>query len=148
MNLIAYISIIVLTSGPVINNNSRTNTELLQSTFNIISNDLNLDSVEIFIYDSQFNNSNQSTSILGVNQFAIHINNELLTTEAIKVFIHELIHVSQINEKRLKIYRYCTWFEGVVYNNDTPYSERKYEVEAMQLTEILWQKYRKQFKQL
>ena len=132
-------------------NSTKYDSSLFSDVFSIVAKDLGLDTakITITICNAEFNpdiNSQGSVNRYGTDYW-INIQ-DLFKPEAIKVFIHELVHVSQSYHNRMRVMKYFVLFEGKAYYSNVPYSERPFEVEAMQLTDQLWSKYRKALKSL
>lgn len=81
-------------------------------------------------------------NINATNIYIININDNMFNQDRIKVFLHECVHISQINQKRLIVRKTFVWYEEVTYRSDSKYENRKYEINADELTNMLYWKYR------
>lgn len=118
--------------------------------FSLIEKDIHLDSVRpisVYIAESKFNPTTDRYGVVGRlndSTYVMNVDKEQFKSTQIRVFIHEMIHISQIENKRMKIGSNYVYFEGVVYGKDSTYEQRLYEVEAIELTDKLYMKYKKQ----
>jgi hypothetical protein len=131
------------------NNTDAKNTPLFERVFALVSKDLDIDTcnLEITISYSIFKEPVKAATIRSAeNSYVINISEYILEWDKPEIFIHELVHISQIEHHKLVIYRYSAWFEGKTYTNDIPYEERRYENEAMKGSRELTKKYCKELK--
>jgi hypothetical protein len=124
---------------------------LLNKTYTVLSKELGLDSAHltIFISSAMFDKNNYdlgSLNQINDSTYVINISSDIFKEDAIRCFIHELIHISQSYQKRLVIRKRFVWFEGKTYWSDSIKDERPYEIEAMSKTEELFNKYHKELK--
>ena len=135
-------------SNIVINNYDMKSTELFNRIVALTAKDLNLDTtgLRIFVSQSKFN-TKMTNEIGAINYkdglYFINIDESLAKGYLIKIFMHELVHIAQIQQKRLVIMSVNVWFENVVYAGNVPHDERKYEKEAMNKSNELSWKFRK-----
>ena len=118
--------------------------------FRLLQDDLKLidcSNFTVYVSDSKFDKTTRrcgALHILDKNAYIINIDMEHFRRVRIKIFIHEMVHVSQIENKRMRIGKNYVYFEGEVSTNKTPHDKRAHEIEAMDLTKKLFWKYRKQ----
>lgn len=135
----------VLAEPEVINETRDGN--LYERIFNVIAEDLNLSEADIKIVVSDFDD--YSIRTYGITKreskelFTVKIKEQVLSREnKIRVFIHEMVHVSQMYDRRLRSLPAAVWFEGELYANDVPYYDRPYEIEADKMERMLYAKYK------
>lgn len=122
-----------------------------EKIINVVASDIVIDTsknITIYLCEAKFGGLNEEeaivrTQVKGV--YIINITSRMTEEQKIIVFIHELIHISQIENGRLKTGKNYVYFEDKLYTNKTAYLERPYEVEALKLSNKLYWKYRKQF---
>ena len=133
------------TAQPRVFNNS--NIEIpFSKILEVLTEELGLDTVTMNIYISSGNlnfNLDGKITTLSIDSYSINIQAELFKAEQIKVFIHECIHLSQIAHGHLVIRSSFVWFDGKIISPNSTYEERPYEVEAIERTEALFNKYNK-----
>lgn len=152
MKKLILILLIVFATGMLLNGSSNIvsnnydikSTELFNRIITLTAKDLNLDTTGLRIFVSQSKYNAKMTKEIGAITFAdsiysINMDEGLTKTFLIKIFLHELVHIAQIQQKRLLIMKVNVWFEGEIYSGNVPHDERKYEKEAMNKSnELLW----------
>jgi hypothetical protein len=150
--LLLFAGILQAENLPKTFNNTGSHTELYNKIVVLVANDLqiNTDSITIYISVADFNTKITTefavvTDVL-LNSYSICIQQDLFKEDRIRAIIHELVHVSQLYNKRLVIRKTYNWFEGQVVTSKVEFANRKYEIEACEKTDKLYQKYGKELK--
>lgn len=130
----------------IVNSYDSKRMELFNRIITLTAKDLNLDTayLRININRNRFNpmgTSEMGTTIYADSIYYIFLNNNLDKGLLIRVFIHELVHVSQIQQKKLIIMSGNVWFNGTVCAENELNYKRKYEEEAKIKTNELIKKY-------
>ena len=130
---------------------------LYENIMSIVSKDLNLDTCNINIiisystFDDQYDNHNNylaSTRKIDCNTYSINITKCYNKKDEIISFIHELVHIQQIQQKRMVILSRSVWYDNVTYTNKDVFEIRNYETEAIKIANDLYFKNKKLFKLL
>ena len=130
----------------------KTNT-LLTQTFDIVAKDLGLDTSNITINicdlletDNVDMKSMGRTKDLGNNSYNIYMRTDIFKEDKIRILIHELVHVSQSVKGDLVMRTTFAWWKGTIIKSNVPYDKREYEIEAMDKTDELYNKYKNELK--
>jgi hypothetical protein len=133
-------------------NNTSVNTAAFDSVFKLINRDLNIktDSLYIIVSDARFNrnialieNCYATLQVIDAKNYNINLKIDFKSL-IIKGFIHELIHIQQVKANELIIGKTWAWYNGEVYSMSS--ANKKFEIDANHKTELLYRKYRKEFK--
>lgn len=120
--------------------------------YSLISSDLLLDTanIEIIISPAIFNENLSGVACVNFdkksNVFIINVDKILIKKFKIKIFIHEIVHISQINQRKLILLSHTVWYEGITYTSNDIYDNRKYEIDANKISSFLYSKYKTNFK--
>lgn len=119
---------------------------------NTVAKDLNIDTANALnimvcymYHDTHNTNKSGLTQKINENTYVINIKYYFCDDKPINIFLHEMVHVAQMEIKRLKQGANYIYFEGVLYTGELDAEKLPFEIEAMDMTEILISKYRKQF---
>lgn len=122
----------------------------LKKLVNTIANVFNIES-EIFIIPLRVKKLDENSYVVpSINSFIIYVNEKYLredkiTNFVIRMFIHEMWHVKQMMEGRLKFNYDNTKaiFEGKEYTNLMAHGDRPFEVEARKAEDIYFKQVKK-----
>lgn len=149
------ISSLIYAGGVSVHNNTRKKDDIIRTSIQIAANELNIDSISVYISCNGFNENLKNVGGEGAvnriskNQFVINICTDLPKGELIVAIIHEMVHVRQMIDRRLVIQKYSNWFEGILYTNqNSVYENRPYEKEAYDMSMNIYKKNKIYFKAL
>ena len=118
---------------------------------NMLKPDINVEGVTIYISDLSLTNKHIGNTALveRLNDSVFNIVMERVPKYIkVRVIIHELVHIRQMLDNRLKTGSNYAYFDGILYTEFPDRNILPYEIEAQNQTEKLYYKYRKEIKKL
>lgn len=123
---------------------------VFDTVFNTVAHDLGFDTMDIRIrvMDGNMHDGLKPTdepsacvSRTGKHSYVVYIYFALERDRMIRATIHEFIHIRQMETGLMFVKRNSIVYCGTEYTKSTPYDERPFEIEAMQMAETLFTKY-------
>ena len=123
---------------------------VFDTVYNTVAHDLGLDTmdVNISIRDAYFHDGLKPTDNpaacaerINNRSFRIYIYFALDRDRLIRSIIHEFVHVHQMASGRMNVTRRSIIFDGVEYSKSMQWDERPFEIEAINKSDELFNKY-------
>ena len=152
IGMVVMASNLIFGSCKIYNYTDANSTLLFEKIFALVSKDLGIDTcnIEIIICYSIFDDA---SNVYGAtirrhssNIYIMNLGEYISERDKPVIFMHELVHISQIEHSRLIIHKCSVWFEGKAYTNNIAYEDRAYEKEAIEKSCELYKKYKKEIK--